>query len=84
MDINIGILAYNEAVTIPKMLDSLFKQTLFTQPRSDLDIEICVIPNACTDQTASIAATTLENLVKPDIHTHVKWSIYEIETPRKI
>ncbi|MGL4499245.1 MAG: glycosyltransferase family 2 protein, partial [Planktothrix sp.] len=83
MNINIGILAYNEADAIPKMLDSLFQQTLFTQPHPDLNIEICVIPNACTDQTASIAATTLENLVKPDIHTHVKWSIYEIERPGK-
>ncbi|VXD11323.1 conserved hypothetical protein [Planktothrix serta PCC 8927] len=83
MNISIGILAYNEADFIPKMLDSLFQQSLFTQPNPDLDIKIYVIPNACTDQTASIAATTLENLVKPDIHTHVKWSIYEIERPGK-
>lgn len=83
MNINIGILAYNEAVALPKMLDSLFKQTLFTQPRPDLNIEICIVPNACTDQTASIAATTLENLVKPDLHTQVKWYIYEIERPGK-
>lgn len=83
MNINIGILAYNEADAIPKMLNSLFEQSLFTQPHPDLNIEICIIPNACTDQTASIAATTLENLVKPDLHTPVKWSIYEIERPGK-
>lgn len=83
MNISVGILAYNEADLIAKMLDSLFQQNLFIQPNSGVNIDINVIANGCTDQTASIATTTLENLIKSEIHTNIQWRIYELEQAGK-
>lgn len=83
MNISIGILAYNEADLIAKMLDSLFQQSLFTHPDPGVNIEINVIANGCTDQTVSIATTTLENLSKPEIQTNICWNIYELKQAGK-
>jgi len=75
--ISIGILAYNEALSISQTLHSLFEQSLFN--RADTDIEILVVANGCTDDTSVIACSTLEQLVKPIIQPHISWNICEIK-----
>lgn len=83
MNISIGILAHNEAENIPKTLSSLFQQSLLAHPHPDFNIEINVIANGCTDQTEAIAIQTLENLVQPNIHTHVRWHTCSLERSGK-
>lgn len=79
MNISIGILAYNESGFITKMLNSVFEQTLFTQPNLNHHIELIVIPNGCTDDTANVARTILKERVNPDLHPHLTWKIIELE-----
>lgn len=83
MKTSIGILAYNESATISSMLNSLFQQSLFKKPKSDLVIEIVIVPNGCTDDTAMVAKATLEELVKQSVHTNVHWRICEVEQAGK-
>lgn len=79
MNISIGILAYNESAIIRATLHSLLEQSLFNQPDSGMVIEIVVVPNGCTDDTAAISRATLEELVKPSVHTNVNWRVCEVE-----
>jgi glycosyltransferase involved in cell wall biosynthesis len=81
--ISLGILAYNEALVIPTTLESLFKQTLFTEPNPDWEIEIIVIPNGCKDDTAQVAETTLKNLFSPPLYPDIHWQVHKIEQPGK-
>jgi glycosyltransferase involved in cell wall biosynthesis len=83
LNISIGIVAYNESDSISKMLHSLFQQSLFNEPDSDMDVEIVVVPNGCTDDTAAVSKATLEELVKPSLHTNVRWQVCEVEQPGK-
>ncbi len=83
MKISIGILAYNESSLIGKMLDSLFQQNLFQEPIPDMSVEIIVVPNGCTDDTAIVAQKTLANLLDPTIHTNVTWRVDELKQPGK-
>jgi len=83
LNISIGIVAYNESASISRMLHSLFEQSLFNEPDSDTAIEIVVVPNGCTDDTAIVAKDTLEELVKPSVHTNVHWRVCESEQPGK-
>jgi glycosyltransferase involved in cell wall biosynthesis len=83
MQISIGIVAYNESALISKMLHSLFQQSLFNEPDSNTAIEIVVVPNGCTDDTAIVAKNTLQELVRPSLHTNVQWRVREIEQPGK-
>jgi glycosyltransferase involved in cell wall biosynthesis len=59
----IGILAHNEAETLPVMLESLFEQSIF---REHLDavqsVDVVCVPNGCRDDTAGVAQRTLERL----------------------
>ena len=59
MKITIGVLAYNEAATISRLLHSLFQQSLFQDSNNDRIIEVIVVPNGCTDSTAQIAKNIL-------------------------
>lgn len=79
MNISIGILAYNESAIIRATLNSLLEQSLFQEPDSDMAIEIVVVPNGCSDDTAAISRATLEELVKPSLHTNVNWRVCEVE-----
>lgn len=58
--ISIGILAHNESCVITKMLESLFAQSIFYNDSFDNNVEIIVIPNGCTDNTATIANDVLK------------------------
>lgn len=85
MKISIGVLAHNESALISTMLDSLFQQTLLQQPDSTIEnIEILVVPNGCTDNTAQVAAETLKKLSnRYSISTKVQWQIKELQQPGK-
>ena len=56
MKISIGILAHDEEERIGEALTSLFRQDLF----SKFETELVVVPNGCTDGTASTARTNIE------------------------
>jgi glycosyltransferase involved in cell wall biosynthesis len=85
MKISIGILAHNESALISIMLDSLFQQSLLQKPNSNIEIiEILVIPNGCTDNTAEVATNTLQELSnKYPISSKVQWQIKDLKQPGK-
>ena len=83
LKISLGIVAYNESVSINTMLHSLFQQSLFKEPDPEMVIEIVVVPNGCTDDTAIVAKAILEELVNPSVHTNVQWHIDEVEQTGK-
>ncbi|MGF1494923.1 MAG: glycosyltransferase family 2 protein [Microcoleaceae cyanobacterium] len=92
-------LAYNEANLIGSMLSSLMRQTLFhdfspetSRSKASLtrqavcntmNIEIVVIPNGCTDNTAEIAREVLEKSVDPINKPNIHWKVCEVEQPGK-
>ncbi len=82
-NVSIGILAYNEADQIGKALQSLFEQSLFKRATSAESLEIVVVPNGCTDDTAAVAHSTLEKLLAQAPHPRICSRICEIEQPGK-
>ena len=81
--ISICILAHNESTKIPKILHSLFEQSLFQESDSQNAIEIIVVPNGCTDETAEVTRTELNKLVPQCSNHNVKWQICEVAQPGK-
>jgi glycosyltransferase involved in cell wall biosynthesis len=82
-NISICILAHNESRTIRQTLYSLFKQSLFQESNSQNVIEIIVVPNGCTDDTAEITRTELNKLVAQCPNNNVKWQVCEVAKPGK-
>src|SRR6476646_5141292 len=78
LNISIGILAHNEAAVISQTLQSLFQQNLFDDAVSGIGIEIVVVSNGCTDETAAIARSTLDHLAQQSIHPKVQWQVCEV------
>ncbi len=81
--ISIGIVAYNESERIGKMLSSLFEQSLFNQSLFDqsaakLQMELIVLPNGCTDNTAEVARQAIASAVDPSTHKNLNWDVREI------
>ncbi|HEY9630750.1 MAG TPA: glycosyltransferase [Coleofasciculaceae cyanobacterium] len=81
--ISVGVLAYNETMMIGPMLQSLLRQNLFQKAgveNADLElqIEIVVVPNGCTDDTAAIARSTLTDLIQLAVYPQVQWKVCEI------
>ncbi|TAF17834.1 MAG: glycosyltransferase family 2 protein, partial [Nostocales cyanobacterium] len=83
MKISIGILAYNESREISTTLKSLFEQSIFQDANANTEIEVIVVPNGCTDDTADITQTTLQNLETSTQNPTVSWRICEIEEAGK-
>ncbi|GAB4524370.1 MAG: hypothetical protein Tsb0014_02770 [Pleurocapsa sp.] len=65
------------------MLHSLLQQNLFQKATSDVSVEIIVVPNGCTDDTALVAQKTLENSIDPQIYTNLTWRIEELKQSGK-
>lgn len=82
MKISIGILAYNEAETISNVLYSLWEQSLI-QYNNDNIIEVIVVTNGCTDNTAEIAQKVLENLSQDFDAAVIQWQVCEVEESGK-
>jgi glycosyltransferase involved in cell wall biosynthesis len=76
--ISIGVLAYNESALISRTLGSLLQQSLFADDESRFELEIVVVPNGCTDNTASVAHATLQTLIEPFNNPHVGWKVCEL------
>lgn len=76
--ISIGILAYNESERIGPMLRSLFKQNFLVLSTSNNLIEIIVVANGCTDNTAAIAKSTLEELATQSKQENISWRVCEV------
>jgi len=83
LKISIGILAYNEVEEITTTLHSLFDQSIFQDANANIEIEIVVVPNGCTDDTAAIAQTTLQELEKSSNNPSISWRICNIEEAGK-
>jgi glycosyltransferase involved in cell wall biosynthesis len=86
MLISVGILAWNEASKIEMTLMSVFKQTALDRPDLDMPIhswEIIVVPNGCTDETASISRATLAKMTSHFGRPNITWSVCEIEEAGK-
>jgi len=81
--ISIGILAHNEAASIDRMLRSLLEQNLFLSEQDKFEIEIVIVPNGCTDDTAEIARATLTELNKELNNPQVQWRVCEFTQPGK-
>lgn len=81
--ISMGIVAHNESDCIGTMLSSLFQQSLLSQNIPNLQIELIVLPNGCTDNTAEVAYQALASLVNPSTRPNLHWKVQEIEQPGK-
>jgi glycosyltransferase involved in cell wall biosynthesis len=78
MKISIGILAYNEAASIEPTLQSLFQQSLLDDGNSQNSIEIVVVPNGCSDNTADVSHTILTRLTQNCPHPNLRFSVCEV------
>jgi glycosyltransferase involved in cell wall biosynthesis len=79
----IGIMAWNEERAIPAALASLFAQSLFglLAARGER-AEIVVLPNGCTDRTASVAEQTMARLRADHPHAEaITARVCELEQP---
>ena len=75
--VTIGILARNEAGVIGATLASLFSQSIFDPATATAlgigRVEVLVVPNGCTDDTAEVAREALARVSLP----HVRASVCE-------
>ncbi len=84
--VSIGLLARNEESRIADTLNSLFQQSLFAElDRRGERAEIWCVANACTDDTASVAARLFQTQSASHPHTEAFLaSAVSIATPGKI
>ena len=85
MKISIGILAWNEEVSIRATVHSVFAQSLIREAARDgHQIQIVCVPNGCSDHTAQAARGAMfaaaERLNAP---AAVRWQVNELATPGK-
>lgn len=80
--LGIGVLAHNEAARIPVLVDSLFRQSIFT---SDCvrSIHVVCVPNGCTDDTAVVAKRCLDDAVRRLGTARVTWAVEELAVAGK-
>ncbi len=77
--ITIGILAWNEQDSIETTLEGVFAQSLL-QEKACRQVEIVVVANGCTDQTAVVARKVLQDLATASCAGRV----VELKEPGKI
>lgn len=85
MLISIGILAWNEEAVIETTLASLFRQSVFQNMPSlpNVEWEIILVPNGCSDDTAIIARRVLANFANQDDNQKIVFYVHELEEPGK-
>ncbi len=85
MKISIGILAWNEGISIRSTLHSLFTQSLIRDVlTSGFQIQIVCVPNGCTDNTALAAqGAMLAAAEKLGFSEGIRWQVHSLEKPGK-
>ncbi len=85
MKISIGILAWNEEVSIRTTIHSIFAQSLIRDAvTSGFQIQIVCVPNGCTDNTAQAAnGAMLAAAEKLNYPEGVRWQVHSLEKPGK-
>lgn len=86
MLITIGVLAYNEAEKIQATLESLFSQSVFTEPSDPsrpVRWHVVVVPNGCTDATAQVAADALQAATARLANVNVSFLVESLDRPGK-
>ena len=83
MNLSIGILARNESASIGKTLESLLQQTVFNDFDNYNAIEIIVVANGCTDDTAKVTRAKFEELIGESQKSQIQWKVCEITEPGK-
>lgn len=85
MNISIGILAWNEEISIRTTIHSIFSQSLITGlPESGHSVEIICVPNGCSDNTAQSArGALLADAQKVDAGPALSWRVCELKEPGK-
>ncbi len=82
MKLSIGILAHNESDLIADSLQSLGQQSLLTSLGEKHSVEIIVVANGCSDNTADLARNTLKQI--GFIHqTSLSWRVCEVKEAGK-
>lgn len=84
--VSIGLLARNEESRLPAALDTLFRQSLFAElDQRGHRAEIWCVANACTDDTAAVAARIFQE--QGAAHAHADAFLaraVSVDTPGKI
>ncbi|MEM7593171.1 MAG: glycosyltransferase, partial [Cyanobacteria bacterium P01_A01_bin.83] len=83
MKLSIGILAHNESDCIPILLQTLLQQSLISNIDSQHTIEIIVVSNGSTDNTAAVTRATLNKLASEDNSSSIQWRVVEVEEAGK-
>ena len=83
MKLSIGVLAHNESNSISILLHTLYQQSLLTTANKEHIIEIIIVPNGCSDDTAFIARNTLKKLAIQSDRTSWKWKVREVQEAGK-
>ena len=61
MRISIGIMLWNEESSVGSVIDSLFRQTLFTKPILGVEsVDLVILANGCTDESIPNALAAME------------------------
>lgn len=81
--ISIGILAHNEVNSIARLLHSLCNQSLFVDSNNKTTIEVVIVANGCTDETAIVARNVLEKLSQKVNLNSFDWQVCEVTEPGK-
>lgn len=85
MKITIGILAWNEEISIRATLHSIFAQSLIRDlSKTGHQVEVICVPNGCSDNTALAARGAMlaaaEKLHHPEA---LRWRVHELKQPGK-
>jgi glycosyltransferase involved in cell wall biosynthesis len=85
MKISIGILAWNEEISIRTTLHSIFEQSLIRNSQATgHEVEVICVPNGCSDYTAQAARGAMlaaaEKLNHPE---NLRWRVHELQQPGK-
>lgn len=85
LTIAMGMLAWNEADELPHTLESVFAQSFFRRlEQLDVRVQMVVIPNGCTDNTAAIARQWFADQLPDGIHRdRLEIIVHEIDVADK-
>jgi glycosyltransferase involved in cell wall biosynthesis len=77
MKLSIGILAHNESKAIANLLQSLSQQSILNGLNKEYTVEIIVVPNGCSDDTAAVTYQTL-SAINSGVKTVWDWQVREV------